>query len=180
VLATLRDFFGSQIAADLIATSHEAGVNKIDKTGAKKNVDENSGFAEMVRQLNEDTRKAGGNFGLDVLCGQEIESVTIVDIDFADKETEEAFWAPFEAERKGQADLISANYRLKTSTKNAAITRREETAVAETYEKKVAAFGGDSRAAALAILAENLKGSGLQVLGGNALVSLEGDKGGVK
>jgi hypothetical protein len=92
VLATLRDFFGSNIAADLISTSHEAGINKIDRTSGVRAVNENSGFAEMVRQLNIDTSAAGGNYSLEVLCGQFVEAVTMVDIDFADETTEEAFW----------------------------------------------------------------------------------------
>jgi hypothetical protein len=91
------------------------------------------------------------------------------------------FGAPFEAERTGQAGLIEADYNLQIADKKAGAILKEEGARAQTYAQKVAAFGGDARAAAQVASSENIGDmENLKVLGGNALVNIDEGTGGRK
>jgi regulator of protease activity HflC (stomatin/prohibitin superfamily) len=157
VLGASRDFFGAREAGELISAQNEG-----DKVSVNTQVIANSGFVELIRNLNTST----GNLSLAEICGQHIDAVNVVDIDFADKATEEAFWAPFVAEEEAQKQIKDAEayaqaVKIKSeadlaAAKNiaAAILEKGE-AEAKVYGQKHTAMGGkDAQATSEVLVAE--------------------------
>lgn len=157
VIAANRDHFGLRGASELISAQNEGGKIKI----AGKDI-ENSGYAELIKSLNDDKN---GNIALKDLCGQHLDSVNIVDIDFANEKDRDAFLAPFVAEQQAQKaikDATAAAEVLKIKTAAdlqsandiAAAMKVKGNAEIDIYKGKTAAFGGDSKSAAQVIVAE--------------------------
>lgn len=176
-LGVSRDFFGVRKAQELISAQNEG-----DKVKINDQVIANSGFVDAVRSLNTST----GNIPLEEMCGQYIDAINIVDIDFADKETEEAFWAPFVAEEEAQRQIKDATayaeaLRIRSEAERAA-AENQATAItikgnaeAGVYTKKHLATGGDSQATAEVLVAEKMGPFPLLttlVKGGGSVVSI--------
>lgn len=157
VLGASRDFFGAREVETLIKAQNEG-----DKVKIGSNDIENSGFVDLILSLN--TPKAG-NIPLGKTCGQHINAINLVDIDFADEDTKKAFSAPFEARKaaqktledaKTQADatIIKSEATLKAAKNTADARIITGKAEATVYDEKNKALGGDPKATADVMMAE--------------------------
>ena len=178
VLGASRDFFGSRSIINLITTQNEGKIIKVDINNVK-----NSDFVEQILGLN--IHKVG-NVPLGDICGQYIDAVNLVDIDFADEETKKAFSAPFIAEQEAQKQVkealayanaikIKSEADMLAATSVAAAITLKGDAEAEIYKKKHLGLGSDSKAAAQVITAEKhseMKNLTTLVNGSNSVVSI--------
>jgi hypothetical protein len=157
VLASSRDFFGSRTTKMLIATPNEGRNGNTDSHEFR-----NSDYINQILSLNEPKI---GNVSLEQLCGQRIDAVNIIDIDFVDKETREAFYAPFVAEQKAEKQVMEALAYARTvkikseadslAAENIALAKTKiGTAEADVYAKKHVGLGNDSKATAQVVTAE--------------------------
>jgi regulator of protease activity HflC (stomatin/prohibitin superfamily) len=154
VLGASRDFFGARNIKTLISTQNEGGRGIIEINGSE--------YIQKILALN---IPQTGNVSLEEMCGQNIDAINIVDIDFADEETKKAFSAPFIAEQLAQGQVKEAEAfanalairsnaeRLAANNVAAAITAKGN-AEADVYGKKCENLGGDAKAAAQVITAE--------------------------
>ncbi len=182
VIAASRDHFGRMSTSDLISAQNESGAIKI--AGRKI---ANSGFVKLIRGLN-DAKK--GNISLADVCGQKIEAVNVVDIDFATDQDRETFLKPYKATQEAQETANKADGEAKaliirsTAEKDAAINqaaaikaRAEGEAAGHTA--KVAAFKGNEVVAGNVIASEQLRQmTNLTVLGVSPSVLVDSKKGG--
>jgi regulator of protease activity HflC (stomatin/prohibitin superfamily) len=178
VLATSRDFFGAGEIRKLIAAQNEGGGENV---GVKELV--SSDYIQRILNLN--TPKVG-NISLEEICGQRIDAVNIVDIDFADEETRQAFSAPFIAEQVAQKQVkeaeayASAVRIISEADKSAAVniaaaTTLKGNAEAGVYGKKHEGLGNDPRSTAQVITAEKhstMENLTTLVNGGNSMLSI--------
>lgn len=176
VLAATRDFCGTREIATLISSQNEGEY----RIGKKKL--ENSGFVKLILSLND---TIAGNVSMKDICGQHIDAVNIVDVDFADEDTKKAFSAPFEAKKAAQKIIEDAKAQAKSlvvaseaelaAAKNIAEAIREKgSAVADVYGLKHTNIGADPEATAKVIVSENqstMKNLTTLVNGGGSIVS---------
>lgn len=179
VIAASRDFFGSRNVKSIISTPNEGHGNFNGESEQR-----NSDYMRQILSLNNPIE---GNISLDQLCGQKIDAINIIDIDFADQETKKAYYIPFMAEQQAQKQVKEAEayasaivIRSKADSLAAAniassITQKGN-AEAEVYNKKHKGIGEDSKSTAQVITAE--KQSEMQNLrtlitgGGGSMVSI--------
>lgn len=157
VLAATRDFVGARPVEMLITSQNEGGKAVIKAVHL-----ENSGFAKLIRSLNNDKK---GNISLSQVCGQRIDAVNVIDLDFADDKTRDQYNAPYAAHQVAQTEVQNAEaYATARKTRSdadaaasvaqALVIENITEAEANGMRKKVAAMGNDPKAAAPVLTAE--------------------------
>ena len=187
VLGASRDFFGARSMKTLVTEQNEGKVISVDLNNIK-----NSDYIQQILGLN---IPKIGNVSLAEICGQRIDAVNLVDIDFADEETRKAFSAPFIAEQHAQKQIKDAEayanaIRIKSEADKLAATSiavaitLKGNAEADVYSKKHEGLGGNSHATAQVIAAEKhseMKNLTTLVNGGNSVMAVPiSDKSGEK
>ncbi len=140
VYAASRDFFGARKTMKLITLQNERG-----RLNVRTKVAETSEFIELILSLNE---TGVGNISLEDICGQHIDAVSIVDIDFFDEATRALFNAPFAAAQKAQEVVLKSEGDLKAADNTAQATTKKGEAVNAVLANRLIALGGDSEAVA--------------------------------
>jgi len=182
VLAASRDFFGGRNIKTLISTQNEGREINVDVNEVR-----NSDFIRKILDLN--TPRVG-NISLDESCGQHIDVINLVDIDFADEETKKAFSAPFVAEQYAQkqikdAEAYAKSVKIKSEADKLAATSiataitLKGNAEADVYSKKHESLGADSKATAQVITAEkhsSMENLTTLVNSGNSAIAIPIDK----
>jgi hypothetical protein len=157
VLGKTRNFFGARNVEEIISSSNDGMAITISSDKIQQ-----LGYEQEILGLND--RKID-KISLAERCGQRIDTVNIIDIDFADEETRRAFSAPFIAKQESQrrikeaeADAVAIAIRSEAAknaaTNNADAIRAVGGAEAEVYEEKCRSLGGDPHAAAQVLVAE--------------------------
>jgi len=178
VLGASRDFFGTRSLKKIISTRNEGMNDENEESGI--------GHSEYIKEILSLNKPNIGNISLEEMCGQRIDAVNIMDIDFVDSEAKKAFFAPFLAEQNAQTQVKEAEaYASAIHIKSVADKLAAENmacsimtkgnAEAGVYGKKRDNLGGDSKAAAQIIVAEQqstMKNLTTLVNGGNSLVSI--------
>lgn len=186
VIAVLRDKFGGGKIKDLISVNHEG---KIDVANSATQSINDTEVRKILDLLNTGNT---GNPSMEVLCGQKIVGLNLMEIDFVHKEDRDKYLAPFLAELEKEKTITDANAAAEKTKigakakKDAAIDEAaaikelgDATAVAS--EALMKAFSGDATAVAKFLsLREVAKMEGLKALGGNTIVDLGDSKKGDK
>jgi hypothetical protein len=133
IIAHFRRLFGNKEASQLIS---------VDPTGVKPKID-----AEEIGVIREDLNTdTADSISMEKKCGQYIEGLDVVDIDFARPEDEELFRKPYKAMQESQTITAKALAEKEAANNKAKAIRVEGQAVADTYQAQCRALGGDTSA----------------------------------